>query len=283
MNFVGKMLVIVILMFSCVCMSMTVVVFQTVENHKVALDKVKLDLQKATGETQASKQQVAQVEEEKKKAVQELAQAKTEFAGKLDAVTKERDALEIQKKDLETQRQVMQQSLESAQSESTVRVDESGQLREKLTKTQTDANKLQIDKTSLNAEISDLKRKLAVEERQNKQNRDDLQAVVGFMRDKGFNPDVEQLRGVKALPDVKGIVTRVDQRNENMEISIGADEGLVAGHELHIYRVSPLPEYLGKAKIISTDPDHANAKVVGKTPMGKRLQEGDIVSSTLPK
>jgi hypothetical protein len=66
-----------------------------------------------------------------------------------------------------------------------------------------------------------------------------------------------------------------------LEITIGADDGLVVGHELYLYRVSPSPEYLGKVKIISVDPDQAVAKVVGNTYMGKKIKEGDIVSSTI--
>ena len=47
------------------------------------------------------------------------------------------------------------------------------------------------------------------------------------------------------------------------------------------YRVSPRPEYLGKVAIVSVDPDQAVAKVIGNTYMGKKIKEGDIVSSTI--
>jgi hypothetical protein len=66
-----------------------------------------------------------------------------------------------------------------------------------------------------------------------------------------------------------------------MEITIGSDDGLVVGHELYLFRTSPRPEYLGKVKIISVDPDQAVAKVIGNTVQGKKIKEGDIVSSTI--
>ena len=78
-----------------------------------------------------------------------------------------------------------------------------------------------------------------------------------------------------------GEVKRIDPTNRNMEITIGSDDGLVVGHELYLYRMSPRPEYLGKVSIVAVDPDQAVAKVVGKTYMGKKIKEGDIVSSTI--
>ncbi len=78
-----------------------------------------------------------------------------------------------------------------------------------------------------------------------------------------------------------GEVKRIDSTNREMEITIGSDDGLVVGHELYLYRVSPRPEYLGKVIIVTVDPDQAVARVVGKTYMGKKIKEGDIVSSTV--
>ena len=66
-----------------------------------------------------------------------------------------------------------------------------------------------------------------------------------------------------------------------MEITIGSDDGLVIGHELYMYRISPRPEYLGKVVVVAVDPDQAVVKVVGKTYMGKKIKEHDIVSSSV--
>ena len=67
-----------------------------------------------------------------------------------------------------------------------------------------------------------------------------------------------------------------------MEISIGSDDGLAVGQELYVFRIQPRPEYIGKVKIVSVYPDQAVAEVIGNTVNGKKVQEGDIVSSRLP-
>jgi hypothetical protein len=66
-----------------------------------------------------------------------------------------------------------------------------------------------------------------------------------------------------------------------MEITIGSDDGLVVGHELYMYRLTPRPEYLAKVEVVSVDPDQAVVKVIGKTYLGKKIKEGDIVSSSV--
>ena len=55
----------------------------------------------------------------------------------------------------------------------------------------------------------------------------------------------------------------------------------MVGHELFLYRTQPRAEYLGKATVISTDPDRSVIRVIGSTVQGKRVKEGDIVSSTI--
>ena len=80
---------------------------------------------------------------------------------------------------------------------------------------------------------------------------------------------------------LNGEVTKVDKFNKQLELSIGSDDGLVPGHELYLYRTKPRAEYLGKIKVLSVDPDQAVAKVIGTTIQGKKIQEGDIVSSTI--
>ena len=64
-------------------------------------------------------------------------------------------------------------------------------------------------------------------------------------------------------------------------MTIGSDDGLVVGHELYIFRTSPRPEYIGKVAIVTVDPDQAVARVIGNTYQGKKIKEGDIVSSTI--
>jgi len=88
------------------------------------------------------------------------------------------------------------------------------------------------------------------------------------------------VKGLESPPTVEGEVKRVDAQSKKIEITIGSDDGLVPGHELHVYRTKPRAEYLGKIRIQSTDPDQAVGIVISKI-QGKRIQEGDHVSSTI--
>ena len=80
---------------------------------------------------------------------------------------------------------------------------------------------------------------------------------------------------------MQGEIARADAQNRQFEITIGSDDGLVVGHQLFLYRTKPSAEYLGKATVISTDPDRSVIRVIGTTVQNKKVREGDIVSSTI--
>ncbi len=101
------------------------------------------------------------------------------------------------------------------------------------------------------------------------------------LRQAGLSDDISQIKGMESPPPVVGEVKRVDPTNRRVELSIGSDDGLVVGHELFLLREKPRPEYLGKITIISVDPDQAVGRVNGTTYQGKKIKEGDLVSSTI--
>jgi hypothetical protein len=86
---------------------------------------------------------------------------------------------------------------------------------------------------------------------------------------------------------VEGVVQRVDPEKKRVEISIGSDDGLVAGHELFVYRRdrpargSWEVELVGRIRIVATNPDQAFAKVT-ESKDDKEIKEGDRVSTLYP-
>ncbi len=64
---------------------------------------------------------------------------------------------------------------------------------------------------------------------------------------------------------------------DNVEISIGSDDGLLVGHTLDVYRGST---YLGKVQVIKVEADKAVCKVLGQFQKG-RIQANDRVSTGL--
>ncbi len=79
---------------------------------------------------------------------------------------------------------------------------------------------------------------------------------------------------------MEGKVNEINATNRSMEISIGSNDGLATGQELYLFRTQPRAEYLGKVKIVSVYPNKAVADIIGKTVNGKKILEGDIVSSS---
>ena len=110
--------------------------------------------------------------------------------------------------------------------------------------------------------------------------RDRVARFQTLLRRNGLSDDIATVKGTDTPPAVEGEVSRVDN-NSVVELTIGSDDGLVPGHELVLYRTKPKPDFLGRIKIISVDPDRSVGRVIGATIQGKKIKEGDIVSSTI--
>jgi hypothetical protein len=77
-------------------------------------------------------------------------------------------------------------------------------------------------------------------------------------------------------PKVDGLVLAVG-REDLLEISIGFDDGLKPGHQLHVYRNN---KYLGEIKILKTTPDKSVARIDKGTLQGP-IQKGDRVATKI--
>ena len=84
--------------------------------------------------------------------------------------------------------------------------------------------------------------------------------------------------GSNVSPDIEGQVLRVEPRGELVEISIGSDDGVVAGQEYSIYRIGDTAMYIGKIQITLAEADTAVARVI-ESYLGRKVKEGDDVSS----
>lgn len=99
----------------------------------------------------------------------------------------------------------------------------------------------------------------------------------------------ELFASVSVPPKVQGEVMATlpgkgQGKGELVEISLGSDDGLLKGHHLYIYR-SGLKDggkakYLGKIRIVSTQPDVSVGLVLEET-RGGIIQKGDNVTTKL--
>jgi len=282
MTFVGKILVFVIMAFALVFMGISTVVFSTTKNWRVetqaqqkkvselskklqdaqaSVDASKKDLDNAKGNYELLAKQlndkIKLLEDQNTSAQQQITQARTEVA---DAQTNAKTAL----LDADARRK------------------ETNQLRDQKSAVEKQANEYKLAQAELNDKIRELERVLETATKNNADLRDRVAKFSTLLRQNNISTDVSRVTGTETAPPVVGEVKRVDPSNRRVEISIGSDDGLAVGHELYLFRQVPRPEYIGKITIISVEPDQAVGRIAGPgTYQGKKIQEGDIVSSTI--
>jgi len=280
MTFVGKILVFVIMIFAVVFLGISTVVFTANTNWKEATKKEKAKVADVSKKLQDATDASAAAQKE-------LEAAKTQHAQDTQKLNNDIVALQAAIKTAESQTTaarnalgLTQKNMELALDEATAKKAETDQLRVQKSAVDKQANEFKLKQTELLDKIRELERFLETSKANEKDLRDRAGRLSTLLRQRGFSDDVSQVTSADSPPPVEGQVKKVDKANKTVEISIGSDDGLVPGHELYLYRVSPRPEYLGRLKIMSVDPDQAVAKVIKGTVQSKKIQEGDIVSST---
>jgi septal ring factor EnvC (AmiA/AmiB activator) len=84
------------------------------------------------------------------------------------------------------------------------------------------------------------------------------------------------------LDNIEGRIVKADPESGLVSLSIGSDAGLVAGHTLEVFRLSPIPEqskYLGTIEILSVRPHEAVGRPTKA--LATPMQPGDRVASRL--
>jgi len=285
MTFVGKILVIVIMICSVIFFGLTVVAFVSTTNWREAFTEQKKkndDLQKQVNDNKTLAETRAN----------ELAKAQADHKAEVDQLNAQiKDAqakMEDQQKkaeDVTKQLEVAQQTAKDAAADALARAKDTDTLKENLSAAQKQANEFKLQQTDLNERLRVLERELNVAKANNTTLRENLTAYVNFLNSKGLPTDPVAIRNMSsnvatAPPDVEGQVARVDPRNETAEITIGSDDGVAEGQEYFIFRTGGTSEYVGKLRILATEPDKAVGRVVSHY-LGRKVQEKDIVASKI--
>jgi len=281
MTQVGKILVLVIMAFSLIFLGISTMVFMTSKNWREESRK-KADevtkVKKSLTDEQAKLAEAKKNLEDAQAAAQQATKALESRIRTLEDQNK-RDLAQIEqvRNDLETAQQTAKTSLDEVE----FRRKETVALREQKSAVEKQANEYQLRQAELNDHIRELERMMDTATKNNASLRDQVGKYTTLLQSRGISTDISQIKGLESPPPVTGQVTRVDPTSKRLEISIGADDGLVIGHELFLYRTKPRAEYLGRGQIIAVDPDQAVVRVMGNTVQGKKIKEGDIVSSTI--
>lgn len=281
MTFVGKILVLVITALALVFLGVSTVVFTTATNWKEATqaERTKVsDLQRKTSDL------TAQLEKTKNDYAAVQASHKAALKQQEDRIAELEASIKRTEGDIENTRRelgVAQENAKMALAEAAEEKKERDQLRDQKAAVEKQANEYKLRQTELNDQIRELTRMLQTATSNANDLRDRVARFSTLLRRNGLSDDITAVKGLESPPAVQGEVSRVDAQNRSLEITIGSDDGLVPGHELFLYRTKPQPEFLGKIKVITVDPDQSVARVIGSTVNGKKIKEGDIVSSTI--
>ncbi len=281
MTFVGRILVIVIMIFAVIFLGISTVVYSTAKNWKTAhQEQVKKvdELKKKLADAQAQKDAASKGLEDAKNTFDAHAKNLNNQISSLEDQNK-RSASEIQ--DVRSKLAVADQNAKSALDEVEARRKETILLRDQKSAVEKQANEFKLHQAELNDKIRELERMLDTASKNNSDLRERVGKFSTLLRQNGLSDDITQIKGIESPPPVQGEISRVDASNRRVEMTIGSDDGLVPGHELFVFRTSPRPEYVGKISVLSVDPDQAVGKVIGHTYQGKKIKEGDIVSSTI--
>ncbi len=281
MTTVGKILVLFIMAFSLILSAVSTVVFTTSKNWKTATEverkkvsELSTKLKDANAQTEAAQKNL----DVQKAGHEALAK---QLNDKIKSVEDQNVLAQNQITTARTQVADAQQNAKVALEEAEARRNETLQLRDQKSAVEKQANEFKLHTAELNDKIRELERVLETATKNNTDLRERVAKFSTLLRSQGLSDDITQIKGLESPPPVVGEVKRVDPTNRKLEATIGSNDGLVPGHELYLYRTSPRPEYLGKAQVLSVDPNQAVMQVIGNTYQGKKIQEGDIVSSTI--
>jgi hypothetical protein len=281
MTFVGKILVIVIMAFSLLFLGISTVVFTTSKNWLTATREEQKNVEQLKKKVQDA-QAVADA------AKKGLDDAKAAFATETKTLTQRLATLDEENKrnleEMTSARKLVVTADETAKStlqEVSAKRAQTELLRQQLSAVEKQANEFKLRQAELNDKIRELDRILESATKNNTDLREKVAKFSTLLRQNGLSDDISQIKGLESPPPVVGEVTRIDPTNHVLEASIGSDDGLVVNHQLYIFRTKPRPEYIGTARIVTVEPDQSVLKVIGNTYQGKKIKEGDVVSSTI--
>ena len=288
MSFVGKVLVVVQLVLSVLFMALAGAVFSVHQNWKDKYEKqgdvVKGALKSVT-DTQA---EMAITKADSQKVADDTKAQVGALTAQLQIATTELAALK--KKNNEDQQELQTQTA-IAQTKAKESIDRT-----------TEAQEQRIANRSLQAALDETAKKL----REIEDEKFGLSVEYNNLKNK-HNDGLEELAYLKALvakvglvadrrtaekmaappPPVEGLVkvVKADRTNrpKYVQISVGEDDGLLVGHTMDVMRSGvdgKDPQYLGKVRIISIDPDTAVCEVVESAKNGI-IEVGDNVTTKL--
>lgn len=276
MNFLGKILIVAILIMSLLFMGLSMAVYATHKNWKDASAKLKSDLDKANADRTSAETEfndrIEDLDREKTTLSQQLVKAEAERASLIDRNVQQQTELEGLR---QNQRDHIA-AVASTQKINETLASEVGDLRQKIRteqKTRDSVFKQALDATE---QLHQAAGEYNATRERNEQLVKQVAGMSSVMNSKGIDPATDP---GAVVPTVEGVVNQVRQTPgaQLVEVSIGSDDGLKTGNTLEVSRGD---KYLGRLEVIETSPDKSVARVDRRYQQGA-IQEGDRVATRI--
>jgi hypothetical protein len=271
-NVLGKIFVFALFVMSLVLMTFAIAVYSSHTNWQARAKKTQEDLDKSKSEALKSKQEAERMAE----------YVAASEAARDQVIAKFQQAIVEKDKELTDLRDKRNGKLEEMQSELMKLASAEEDLtraREELKQLQDEARKKQelVDQqvqraAQLAAQLHEKESFLAIANERKTQLEKQVAQARLLLKQSGLSIDSLPKDRV---PRVDGVVMAVV--DNSIEVSLGGDDGLQAGHEIEVYRND---EYLGRAIVKTVKPDRAVAVLVKEYARGI-VQRGDKVTTRL--
>jgi hypothetical protein len=271
-NVLGKIFVFALFVMSLVLMTFAIAVYSSHTNWQARAKKTQEDLDKSKSEALKSKQEAERMAE----------YVAASEAARDQVIAKFQQAIVEKDKELTDLRDKRNGKLEEMQSELMKLASAEEDLtraREELKQLQDEARKKQelVDQqvqraAQLAAQLHEKESFLAIANERKTQLEKQVAQARLLLKQSGLSIDSLPKDRV---PKVDGVVMAVVENS--IEVSLGGDDGLQAGHEIEVYRND---EYLGRAIVKTVKPDRAVAVLMKEYTRGI-VQRGDKVTTRL--
>jgi hypothetical protein len=280
MNIIGKIFVFAVFIMSLVFMSFAVAIYSSHINWEQEVNRKAEDVQ--GGQQLGLKFQLEEAQKERKKLEEQIStlvqKVAASEAARDQVVAKLRTALEEKNEELgrlakekETREEAQQKAiaeLEMAEANLKKAVDEVAGLREQVRQQQA-----KVDKAAeLAQKLHESQSFLEIANERKEQLEKQVANARLLLKQQGLSLDALPKDRV---PTLDGDVLAV--ADNAIEVSLGGDEGLQAGHTLEVYRDG---QYVGRAVVKTVKPDRAVAVILREYSRGI-VQRGDKVTTRL--
>jgi F0F1-type ATP synthase membrane subunit b/b' len=285
MNLIGKIFTVLIFVMSIFFMTMAIMVYSTHKNWRDIVINKDTGLQKLLKDAKAENNDLT---EAKKNYVKELDELKTARQKDLAALENTVSLLNDEAKRREQDQAKLKQSERDAialntatQAESKKLREEVEGLRQKEEQAQADRDKHFKEVQRLTDELHDRANELSTLKERSRTLTADLAKATDTLRLFKLNPNIDY-KDKQPPADLTGVVMAV-RAGGLVEISIGADSGLLKGHPMEVYRVtSSGSSYVGRINVMETTPDRAVCKIDPRYQQSD-IKNGDSVTSKLDR